>query len=87
MRACDSVTREMKSSCVDRMDSVGSRLDQLIYSVAGFVHDAVCTEQRDGKPHPLSQPLFTHTRLTALFRTTPGEPVPEWSTNLDFTEA
>jgi len=29
----------------------------------------------------------THTRLTALFRDYPGEPVPEGKTNLDFTEA
>ena len=29
----------------------------------------------------------THTRLTALFRDYPGEPVPKGKTNLDFTEA
>jgi len=29
----------------------------------------------------------THTRLTALFRDYPDEPVPEGKTNLDFTEA
>ena len=28
----------------------------------------------------------THTRLTALFRDFPGEPVPEGKTNLDFSE-
>jgi len=30
---------------------------------------------------------ITHTRLAALFRHYPGEPVPEGKTNLDFTEA
>jgi len=31
--------------------------------------------------------IYTHTRLTALFRDYPGKPVPERKTNLDFTQA
>ena len=35
----------------------------------------------------MSSHTHTHTRLTALVRDYPGEPVPEGKTNLDFTEA
>jgi len=35
----------------------------------------------------LEQHTHTHTRLMALFRDYPGEPVAERQTNLDFTEA
>jgi len=33
-------------------------------------------KQKDNRPSKL-QPIHTHTRLTALFRDYPGEPVPE----------
>jgi len=81
-----SVASTSPTSCLPYVTAAAATLCCLTFTLFDLIFQGRAVQLRQGSPHPRShrspqhkelQYTDTHTRLTALFRDYPGEPVPE----------